>query len=104
MTPEAQLGDVRIGDVKSLARVEPRNTNVQLRDLRPGDRARVRGYNHADGDDAYCAQLLRLGLIPETLIEVQRVAPFGKLIEIRFRGFSLAIRPAEAGCLQLDRV
>ncbi|MFM7121770.1 MAG: ferrous iron transport protein A [Gammaproteobacteria bacterium] len=40
--------------------------------------------------------------MPGTAIEVQRVAPLGDPVEIRFRGFSLVIRPDDAGCLQLE--
>ena len=79
--------------------------SVHLADLRPGERARVRGYDETDAErSSYCAQLMRLGLIPGTVIEVQRCAPLGKLVEIRFRGFSLAIRPAEAECVLLERI
>lgn len=72
---------------------------VSLSELRVGDAARVAGY--AD-DSPYAAQLMRLGLIPGTGLEVRRVAPLGDPIEIRFRGFSLALRPREAACLLLE--
>jgi len=72
---------------------------VSLSDLRPGDTARVAGYS---ADSRYVAQLMRLGLIPGTQITVQRTAPLGDPMEIRFRGFSLALRPSEAGSLLLD--
>jgi len=72
---------------------------VSLKDLKIGDAARVAGYT---GDDPYASQLMRLGLIPGTRIEVRRVAPLGDPMEIRFRGFSLALRPREAGCLLLE--
>ena len=35
-------------------------------------------------------------------ITVQRIAPLGDPMEIRFRGFSLALRPSEADSLELD--
>jgi ferrous iron transport protein A len=72
---------------------------VSLSQLRVGDRARVAGYAE---HSPYAEQLIRLGLTPGTALEVQRVAPLGDPIEIRFRGFSLVIRPAEAGCLLLE--
>ncbi|MGA0840755.1 MAG: FeoA family protein [Pseudomonadales bacterium] len=73
---------------------------VNLDELRVGDRARVIGYRDTS---AYAAQLKRLGLTPGTMLQVQRVAPLGDPIEIRFRGFSLVIRPSEANCLELSR-
>jgi ferrous iron transport protein A len=72
---------------------------VSLSDLKPGDSARVTGYTT---DSRYTAQLMRLGLIPGTEITVQRTAPLGDPMEIRFRGFSLALRPSEADHLVLD--
>jgi ferrous iron transport protein A len=72
---------------------------VSLSQLRVGNRARVVGYAE---QSPYAEQLIRLGLTPGTALEIQRVAPLGDPIEIRFRGFSLVIRPAEAGCLLLE--
>ena len=72
---------------------------VSLSDLKPGDTARVAGYS---ADSQYSAQLMRLGLTPGTQITVARMAPLGDPMEIRFRGFSLALRPAEAISLILD--
>ncbi len=73
---------------------------VSLSQLRVGDEARVAGF--ADSSSAYAAQLMRLGLIPGTRLSVRRVAPLGDPIEIRFRGFSLVLRPSEAACLLLE--
>jgi len=72
---------------------------VSLSELRVGECARVAGYSE---QSAYADQLIRLGLTPGTALQVQRVAPLGDPVEIRFRGFSLVIRPAEAGCLLLE--
>ena len=74
--------------------------HISLSDLNVGEQARVVGYTRGSG---YAAQLMRLGLIPGTAFEVRRIAPLGDPVEIRFRGFSLALRPREAGCLLLDR-
>lgn len=72
---------------------------VTLSDLKPGDSARVTGYST---DSAYTGQLMRLGLIPGTRLTVLRTAPLGDPMEIRFRGFSLALRPSEAMSLVLE--
>ncbi len=74
--------------------------HVSLSQLRVGDRATVSGYAESS---PYAAQLMRLGLIPGTALQVRRVAPLGDPVEIRFRGFSLALRPREAECLMLTR-
>jgi ferrous iron transport protein A len=73
---------------------------VSLAELRVGDRARVAGFT---GSSAYADQLVRLGLTPGTALVLQRVAPLGDPVEIRFRGFSLVLRPSEADCLILER-
>ena len=72
-----------------------------LSELKVGAVARVVGYRE---DTPYSARLQRLGLIPGTKIKLQRLAPLGDPVEIRFRGYSLALRPAEAACLLLDVV
>lgn len=72
---------------------------LKLSDLRPGAKARVCGYSQ---QSTYSAQLSNLGLIPGTEFTVVRVAPLGDPIEIRFRGYSLALRPSEAHALLLD--
>jgi len=75
---------------------------VQLSDLVRGDAARVVGY--ADPADPYARQLLSLGLIPGTRIQIVRFAPLGDPIEIQFRGACLILRPTEARALQLEKL
>lgn len=70
-----------------------------LSDLNVGDTVRVKGYLT---DSDYVARLIRLGLIPGTLLTVKRRAPLGDPIQISFRGYSLVLRPAEAGDLLLE--
>ncbi len=74
---------------------------MSLTDLQPGDRARVTGYAN---ESPYGQSLLRLGLIPGTRFTVKRRAPLGDPVEIGFRGFSLTLRPDEAGCLLLEKL
>lgn len=72
-----------------------------LADLPVGETARVAGYSDAG---EYCERLMRLGLIPGTLVHVERRAPLGDPVEIRFRGYALVLRPSEADCLLLETV
>ncbi|MEZ5557347.1 MAG: FeoA family protein [Pseudomonadales bacterium] len=74
--------------------------SVALKDLQVGDSARVTGYAERS---AYAERLMHLGLIPGTRLRLQRRAPLGDPLEIRFRGYSLALRPDEASCLLLER-
>ena len=71
----------------------------KLTDTPMGARARVLEFVERT---PYSAQLERLGLVAGTEFQVVRRAPLGDPIEIRLRGYSLAIRPHEAGALSVQ--
>ncbi len=71
-----------------------------LRDLEIGEEAVVHGFREFS---AYAERLLRLGLIQGTRLRLERRAPLGDPVQIRFRGYSLVLRPTEADCLRLAR-
>jgi ferrous iron transport protein A len=75
--------------------------DIRLADLDIGDEARVGEYAEKS---EYCERLVRMGLIPGTTIRLERRAPLGDPVEIRFRGYALVLRPAEADCLRLERL
>lgn len=79
---------------------QPAPTGLRLADLQIGEEARVGEYR--DSSD-YCQRLIRMGLIPGTTIRLERRAPLGDPVEIRFRGYALVLRPAEADCLHLEQ-
>ena len=72
-----------------------------LSDLEVGQTAVVSGYA---SDSQYAQRLAHLGLISGTRITLVRRAPLGDPVEIRFRGFSLALRPDEAYELELTEI
>ncbi len=74
------------------------SSSKHLRDLAIGEQARVAGYRERN---AISERLIRLGLIPGTTLKLIRRAPLGDPVEIRFRGYALVLRPAEADCLEL---
>ena len=82
-----------------MSQPESPETNTTLAQLAVGSTVTVVGYRQ---DSAYTAQLRRLGLVPGTELTVARRAPLGDPIEIRLRGFSLALRPSEANDLLLQ--
>ena len=49
-----------------------------------------------EGDDEISKRLVDLGFWPGTSISVVRCAPFGDPIQLRLRGYRLALRRAEA--------
>ena len=76
---------------------------LTIADLGVGERARVVSCGD-DGDDAELPRRLgSLGLIPGTSFLVKRFAPLGDPVEIHFRGFRLALRPAEAMAVKVER-
>ena len=69
---------------------------LSVRNLLIGQTATIVGFR--DGS-AHVERLRSLGLVRGTRIEVIRTAPLGDPIELKLRGFRLAIRAREADCL-----
>lgn len=74
-------------------------TDVLMSQLDVGQRARVLGFLQ---ESAYNAHLQRLGVIEGTEFELIRKAPLGDPVEIRLRGYSLALRPQEASAVLIQ--
>ncbi len=47
-------------------------------------------------------RLLEMGLVPGTLVTVEREAPLGDPIELRVRNYSLSIRRADAHGIEIE--
>jgi ferrous iron transport protein A len=47
-------------------------------------------------------QLLEMGLLPGTTLEIIRSAPLGFPIEIKVRGYLLTLRKEEAQCVEIE--
>ena len=45
-----------------------------------------------------------MGLIPQTVVRVQKVAPMGDPIEIHLRGYELTIRKEDAARIEVEQV
>ena len=56
------------------------------------------------GDGELRCRLLDMGLIPRTIVRVQKVAPMGDPIEIHLRGYELTIRKEDAGKIEVMSV
>ena len=74
---------------------------MKLTEFQVGARLRVLAYR---SQSDYAARLQRLGLVPGTEFELRRFAPLGDPVEIRLRGYSLALRPAEADALTVQPI
>lgn len=69
-----------------------------LRELKPGERATIKGYETDDPP----GRLLEMGLLPGTTVEVVRLAPLGDPIDLKVRGYHLSIRKHEAQLITID--
>ena len=75
------------------------SAKTTLSNLEKGMKAKVVGY--ADGNPAYRARLLALGITRGVGVEVVNLAPLGDPIEISLRGFHLSLRRSEASIVEV---
>ena len=54
------------------------------------------------GEDTITRRLMEMGVIPGVAVRMVKSAPFGDPIEIRVRGYSLALRRNEAEAIELN--
>ena len=73
--------------------------SLRLTNLPIGADARVVSVN---GEGRVIRRLLEMGLIPGVSIKVIKTAPFGDPIEVRVRGYSLAMRKNEADSIEVS--
>ena len=71
---------------------------MTLEELPIGKRAAITA---GGGEGALRCRLLDMGLIPQTAVEVRKVAPMGDPIEIRIRGYELTIRREDAAKIEV---
>jgi ferrous iron transport protein A len=72
---------------------------MTLTQLPKGKDARVTAVN---GTGSVTRRLMEMGVIPGVGVRVVKAAPFGDPIEIRVRGYSLAMRKSEADSIEVD--
>ena len=72
---------------------------MTLANLSIGDSAKVL---NVVGETAVTKRLMEMGVVPGVSVRVVKSAPFGDPIEIRLRGYSLAIRKAEAETIEIQ--
>ncbi len=73
--------------------------SLTLTNLPIGRDARVTAVN---GTGSVTRRLLEMGVIPGVAVQVIKMAPFGDPIEIRVRGYSLAMRRSEADAIEVS--
>ena len=55
------------------------------------------------GNNAVTIRLMEMGVVPGVSVRVVKAAPFGDPIEIRVRGYNLAMRKAEAETIEVSK-
>lgn len=71
---------------------------MTLTALPVGREARVVAVN---GTGRITNRLMEMGVIPGVAVQVVKMAPFGDPIEVRVRGYSLAMRRSEADAIEV---
>jgi ferrous iron transport protein A len=54
------------------------------------------------GNNPVTKRLMEMGVVPGVAVKVVKTAPFGDPIEIRLRGYSLAMRKSEAEAIEVS--
>ena len=70
--------------------------NTTLKNLSKGEIATVVS---VDGNSAVTKRLMEMGVVPGVSVRVIKSAPFGDPLEIRLRGYHLAMRKSEADAI-----
>jgi Fe2+ transport system protein FeoA len=73
--------------------------HMQLTNLPIGEFATVVSVN---GENAVTKRLMEMGVVPGVRLRVVKTAPFGDPIEVRIRGYNLAMRRAEADAIEIS--
>lgn len=72
---------------------------ITLADLKAGQMARV---VNVSGSGPVAKRLMEMGIVPGVLVRVVKAAPFGDPIEVRVRGYNLAMRRNEAESIEVS--
>ena len=68
--------------------------------LKTGDSAVI---TKVGGEGPLRLRLLDMGLIPKTVVKIQKVAPLGDPIQLLIRGYDLTIRKEDAAVIEVEK-
>ena len=74
------------------------STPTTLADLQPGEKARITGLKAAN------RKMAEMGLLPGTVITMEKIAPLGDPCEIRLKGFNLSLRKQESAAIEVELI
>jgi Fe2+ transport system protein FeoA len=75
------------------------NDFMKLTNLPIGQTAKVLSI---EGNSAITKRLMEMGVVPGVSVRVVKCAPFGDPLEIRVRGYHLAMRRSEAQTIEVE--
>jgi len=76
-----------------------RKTNMTLAELPKGESRTVLSVR---GEGPVTRRLMEMGVIPGVSVSMVKAAPFGDPLEIRVRGYNLALRRNEAATVEVE--
>jgi DtxR family Mn-dependent transcriptional regulator len=86
-------------DCPHLQTLSERTPTMSIADLDPGQRGRV---TQVESSGAVRQRLLDMGLLPDAVVELARVAPAGDPVWIKLQGYELALRRSEAKAVAIQ--
>ena len=72
-----------------------------LSNMKVGEKGKI---SRVGGSGQVHRRILDMGVIPQTMVEVERLAPLGDPIWIRIKGYSLSLRKEEAANVYVEVV
>lgn len=88
-----------IFNIREMIQIENRNL-MKLTSLPIGEKAKVTSVN---GSSQITKRLMEMGIVPGVSVRVIKSAPFGDPLEIRVRGYNLAMRRSEAQTIEVEQ-
>jgi len=70
-----------------------KDLDTTLRSLKPGAKAKV---TKLAGKGAVRRRMMDMGVVPGTIVEIEKVAPLGDPIQVKVKGYHLSLRKEEA--------
>lgn len=75
---------------------------LTLADIQPGQKARI--IKHSTSSSPLKKRLLEMGLVPDTVVTMERYAPLGDPIEILIKNYHVSLRKEEAASLWVELI
>jgi DtxR family Mn-dependent transcriptional regulator len=96
---EACLRAVRRSGKRDELKAGNPSGKIPLSDLAPGGKGRVL---RVGGVGAIRKRLVEMGVVPGTVVEVERLAPLGDPIDVKLKGYHLSLRKEEAAGILIE--